>query len=307
MTNMHNRRLSVVVCTHRRPDGLARLLECLVPQVVERPDRELIVVNDGTHSGAYHDVVVPFDQIVRYEALPQPVGIARARNRSAELASGEFLVFTDDDCEVPPHWLDWLEASLTSHPELDVVAGETRPLRPERAGLVGQVQDAFALLPAPHTLGGLDECFVTACLAVRRATFRSVGGFSEGSLFALAGEDTDLSLRLIRARARTRVDTEWHVFHTLARSLHAEMRRFERYGYANVHLALRRNGPQAYRHLSALRTRDLPRRFLEHLSEARSQAADFRGGHVIRAIACLVAALIHTSYDRGAVRGAAGG
>jgi GT2 family glycosyltransferase len=279
-------------------------LECLIPQIAGRPNRELVVVNDGTHSGAYHDVVAPFEQIIRYEVLPQPLGIARARNRSVELSSGEFLVFTDDDCEVPPHWLDWLEASLNSHPELDVVAGATRPLRPEEAGLVGQVQGAFELLPAPHTLGGLDECFVTACLAVRRSTFESVGGFSEGSLFAVAGEDTDLSLRLIRARARTRVDTEWHVFHSLARSLRAEMRRYERYGYANVHLAQGRNAPRAYRHLPALRARNLPRRFLEHFDKARSQGADFRGSPVRRAMAYLVAAAIHTSYDWGAVRGA---
>lgn len=299
-------RISVVVCTHRRPDGLARLLESLVPQIIGHPDRELIIVNDGTHSGAYQDVVVPFAEILRYEALPQPGGIARARNHSASLASGQYLVFTDDDCEVPPHWLDWIEASLAAHPELDVVAGTTRPLRPEEANFVGQVQETFRFLPAPHALGGLDECFVTACLAVRRDIFHKVGGFGEDALFAIAGEDTDLSLRLIRARARTRVDPDWHVFHALARHLRGERRRYERYGYANVHLAQRRSSPQAYRHLPALRRRDLPQRFVEHFRKAQARAADFPGGYARRFIARLVAAAILTSYDWGAIRGARG-
>lgn len=289
---MSARKLSVVVCTHKRPDGLARLLETLVPQVAHHPDRELIVVNDGTHDAEYADVIGRFADLVRYEALPNPVGIARARNRSAELARGDFLVFTDDDCEVPPHWLDWISATLAAHPELDVVAGTTKPLRLEEAGLLGHVQSHFQLLPKPHALGTLDQSYVTACLAVRHDLFRELGGFDERPLFAMGGEDTNLSLRLIRARARTRIDPDWHVLHALSTDLLAEMRRYARYGYTTVMPDDRQSRSRP----------NLVRRYLEHFRNARRKAQDLPGGFFYRIASAFAASAILTSYDWGAAR-----
>lgn len=300
------RRLSVLVCTHGRPQGLAQLLETLMPQVLDHPERELVIVNDGTHDQRYSDVIAPFTGLVRYEALPRSLGIAGARNRSAELARGDYLVFTDDDCEVPLDWLDWLEATLDTQPELDVVAGTALPLRPETAGLVGRVQVHYGLLPTPHDLGGLDQCYVTACLAVRSDMFRRLGGFGGRPLFSIAGEDTDLSVRLIRAGARTRIDPDWHSFHTLGTSVRTELRRFRRYGYANMYLGRDRDGPLAYRHLQLVRRRDLPRKFLEHLRTARANCKGLAGGSWDRLVGPVIAAAIRTAYDAGAAAAATG-
>ncbi len=298
------RRLSVIICTHGRPDGLGRLLDGLMPQILAHPDRELIVVNDGTHDQQYADILAPFTGGLRYEPLPRSLGIAAARNRSAELARGDYLVFTDDDCEVPAHWLDWLDATLVAQTELDVVAGTTLPPAKRGGGLVGEVQESFDLLPRPHSLGGLDQSFVTACLAVRRQAFQAVGGFNQDAPFDVAGEDTDLSLRLIRAGARCRIDPDWQVFHALATSVMSEIRRYRRYGWANAHLGKRPDAPIASRQLSTMSWRHLPKRFFQHLVEARTRKPDLSGGFARRLAACLIAAAIQTSYDWGAVFGA---
>jgi GT2 family glycosyltransferase len=276
----------------------------LVPQLAGRA-RELIVINDGTHDARYSEIIGRYATAIRYEALPRSLGIAGARSRSAELARGEYLVFTDDDCDVPPHWLDWLEATLNTHPELDVVAGIARPLDLEQANFVGRVQAHYGLLPKPHWLGGIDHCFVTACLAVRGSTFRQVGGFNSGEVFAVAGEDTELSLRLIRSGARTRIDHEWHVFHALGTNLRTEMRRFGRYGFANAQLSKTPTPPAHYRQLRNMRPADVPAKFGEHFRKSRWTSAGFSSNPVSRLGSRFVASLIQTAYDSGAARGAA--
>lgn len=295
------KRFSVLICTHNRPDGLAALLNSLVPQIAGHPEREIIVVNDGTHDARYSSVVGRYASAIRYMPLPKNVGIARARNSAAELATGEYLVFTDDDCEVPRFWLDWVDANLQCQPELDVVAGFTRPLRPEQANLMGRVQAAFDLLPRPFILGEIDLSFVTACLAVRAKAFRRVGGFATGQSFATASEDTDLAIRLAQLGVRIRVDQDWHVFHELATSMVSELRRFRRYGYGNRQLAALSHRPLSHQYLLSMKLRSLPHYFMGHFHRNKEMAAGFKGNRRDKFLARVVAALVATAYDFGAV------
>ncbi len=297
---MGPKRLSVLICTHRRPEGLAALLAQLVPQVARHTDREIIVVNDGTHDARYSTIIGSHGRAVRYLALPHNQGIARARNRAAELALGEYLVFTDDDCEVPPSWLDWVDASLKAYPELDAVAGFTRPLRPETASFMGRVQAAFDLLPRPVTMGEVDLSLPTACLALRASTFRRAGGFATGASYAIASEDTELAIRLARSGARIRLDKDWHVFHLLATSIAAEVRRFRRYGYGNRQIANMPLPPRGHLLLRGWRVRDMPSHFLRHYRNRKSQGDAYEGGWFEKRLARAVAALVATAYDYGA-------
>jgi GT2 family glycosyltransferase len=292
--------LSILVCTHRRPGGLAALLAGLVPQIAGHEDREIIVVNDGTHDSDYSSVIGQYGTAVRYLPLQSGVGIAEARTRAAELARGEYLLFTDDDCEVPPSWVDWVDATLKCEPEVDVVAGYTRPLRLETAGFVGRVQAAFDLLPRPYVLSDTEIIFVTACLAIRKRSFQRVGGFATGSSFAVAAEDTELALRLGRNGARMRVDEDWHVFHQLATSAQSELRRFRRYGYGNRKLAEMPGRPHANQFLRHLRRRDMPGRFVQHFRDNALEADNLKAGRLTRFAGRVLAALMITAYDYGA-------
>ena len=102
----HDVSLCVVIPTYRRPFGLDRLLAALEPQVTGRPDRQVVVVNDGSHDDAYAKVVERFQPMIDYVALPRNRGGGAARNVGARKVTGGYLVFTDDDCIPPSHWLD---------------------------------------------------------------------------------------------------------------------------------------------------------------------------------------------------------
>ena len=128
-------RLGLGVITHRRPDGLMRLLKSFaqlkVPEGVECT--VVIAENDDVPMAAAQveplRTLVPFDLQMTLE--PER-GIPFARNRVLDMAIAgkfDFLTFVDDDQIVEPDWLKKLYATIAER-ELDLVGGP-RPLIPE--------------------------------------------------------------------------------------------------------------------------------------------------------------------------------
>lgn len=228
--------LAVIVPTYRRPDDLAELLRHLQPQIEGNALRTLIVVNDGAHDDAYAAVVRPHLTWMRYLPAPQNQGPGGARNAGAQLATADYLVFTDDDCRPPSGWLDRLEARFSAEPWLDGLAGATRPFEPNRKKLSERLITAARVLPAPtHDETGRLVCAVGAALAIRRTLFERVGGFDQA--FRHAGEDLDLTQRLLKAGAIIEADEDWWTGHTTSDTLHAYLKRYHAYGKASARYA----------------------------------------------------------------------
>ncbi len=289
--------LSVLICTHRRPQGLERLLTALVPQIAERASRELIVVNDGTHSEDYNEVISRFVKDVRYRALKKNVGIAEARNIAAKMARFDYLVFTDDDCEPPPFWLDWLSSRLGEHPELDVVAGTTRPLWTDNPTFFARVRAVHELIPTTTTADGT-IIFPTAIVAIRRRLFEELGGFGFRD-FPGAGEDTELATRLSLRGAVSVYDPAWFTRHEIAEGFVGMCRRYQRYGYANGKLTALTTSPVAHDYMVSNAAADW-RTIWRWEYEGRIRIA--RSAHANRAVAILsatLACLVKMAYWRG--------
>ncbi len=285
--------LSVLIATHRRPEGLRRLLTALRPQIEGRPEREVVVVNDRSHDAAYAGVAREFADIMTYRPLPAPGGIVAARNAAVALCRSAYAVFIDDDCEPPPFWLDWLAARLHSHPEIDVVAGTTRPLW-QRKDFRERLGELF--VPRPATAGRW-RVLVTANAAIRAELLRTVGGFGFPG-FAGAGEDTEISIRLHRAGARFLVDEDWWVRHAVDGRLIATARRYRRYGEANAAIARiaaveMHPGPEEARRLGRLRG------LFTHLRANLRTMNGTAGGMVERVAAAAAVSFVHWSYLRG--------
>ncbi|TFG60983.1 MAG: glycosyltransferase family 2 protein [Deltaproteobacteria bacterium] len=114
---------SACVCTYRRPDLLGKLLDSLEAQVLpEEVDLEVVVVdNDPGRSGA--PIVRRFTDTgrTRFSYFVQPVkNISLTRNVSVRNASGEYLLFIDDDEVAPPNgwnacWAHWAPSAPTGY------------------------------------------------------------------------------------------------------------------------------------------------------------------------------------------------
>jgi len=123
-------RLSVVVCTYRRPANLARALASLGAQRFPAADHEVVIVNNDPADRAPAEIVAearrtsfaPRPDRLRLVQCPFP-GLSFARNAGISQARGEVVSFLDDDAVAPPDWLEQVWRTFDAHPEAGVIGG----------------------------------------------------------------------------------------------------------------------------------------------------------------------------------------
>jgi glycosyltransferase involved in cell wall biosynthesis len=125
-------RISVCVCTYKRPELLSQLLDSLSQQTLGLTDFEVIVVDNDQTASAKSNVgdalqLHPGLEI-RYDVEPTQ-GISYARNRTVALAKGELLAFIDDDEIAHPNWLFDLVQTMQEC-RADAVLGPVIPQYP---------------------------------------------------------------------------------------------------------------------------------------------------------------------------------
>jgi len=117
MTNP-SKHITVCVCTYRRPDLLRNLLEDLRQQDTGGLFTYSILVVDNDHRRSASSVVSEFAALhevhVEYYVEPEQ-NIALARNKAIEHASGDFVVFIDDDESPIQRWLLALFEACSKH------------------------------------------------------------------------------------------------------------------------------------------------------------------------------------------------
>ncbi|MBI2407297.1 MAG: glycosyltransferase [Gemmatimonadetes bacterium] len=174
---------SVVVPTCDRRRELGACLARLAPgaQSLDAARYEVIVTDDGDFDAteAWLRTECPWARHVRGPRR----GPAANRNAGARAATGEWLVFADDDIVPSTGWLAAYAAVIASTVRADVLEGRTTCER----GLHSPRVHA----PQNNTGGVLWSCN----FAIRRAVFVSVAGFDEGFAFPHM-EDADLRERL---------------------------------------------------------------------------------------------------------------
>ena len=167
-------KLSVVVPVH---NGGADLRACLqaIAQSSRRAD-EIVVVDDGSTDGAS---AVASEFSARVIPVPGgPRGPAFARNRGAEQAKGDVLVFVDADVQVHAGTLGGFERALGEEPSLAAAFGSYDD-QPSAPGPVSRFKNL--LHHYVHQHGAREaETFWAGCGAIRREVFVKAGGFSEG-------------------------------------------------------------------------------------------------------------------------------
>jgi glycosyltransferase involved in cell wall biosynthesis len=170
---------SVIVPTYERPAFLTTLVHTLAEQSWR--DFELIVVDQSQAPWPDRDRDFGLDLTYVHTDLK---GAVFARNRGADLAGGQVLAFTDDDCQPVPGWLAAAQAEFAARPIV---------------GLEGLITSGLADDPLwrPVTNEGFEGVgFMTANLFVRADAFHRTGGFDVAFDHPHFREDTDLGWRL---------------------------------------------------------------------------------------------------------------
>lgn len=181
-------RFSIVVPSHDRPVELAACLESLARLQYPHDRFEVIVVDDGSPAPV-EGVTKAFEDRLRMRVMHRSRGgPAAARNTGMEVASGEYVVFTADDCRPREDWLSALDARFAVDPEAGVGGKiENR----ETENLFSTSTDMLLRHMYTHFNTPPDRArfFTPNNLAFPLARLRAAGGFIDSFV---TGEDREL-------------------------------------------------------------------------------------------------------------------
>src|SRR5919197_2378685 len=187
---------SVVIPTYNRRAILMRSLEALETQTVPFRRFEVIVGVDGSTDGTIESLkgmTPPYSFRWVTQANRGPAG---ASNQAARIASGDVLVFLDDDQLSTP---GLIAAHLDAHERLgDVLVQGFYPLAPgcdrQGASLMYERWLLAALAPVDREHPSTPHIW-SANISLRRSTWAAVGGLDE-AFREYGGEDTDFGIRV---------------------------------------------------------------------------------------------------------------
>ena len=202
------KKFSIIVPVYNRPDEVADLLVSLKAQT----DRgfEIILVEDGSTIACIPEDYDPEWLSLKYYRKSNE-GRSIARNYGIERADGDFFVFVDSDCILPPDYIERLRKSLDDNPA-DCFGG------PDAA------HDSFTdtqkainyAMTSFLTTGGIRggkvsmEKFTprTFNMGFSREVYEKTGGFRE-----MFSEDIDMSTRIRLNGFRILLFPDVKVFH----------------------------------------------------------------------------------------------
>ncbi|MDO6440450.1 glycosyltransferase [Cyclobacterium sp. 1_MG-2023] len=203
-------RFSVIIPVYNRPEELQNLLQSLGKQSFT--DFEVIVVEDGSDLSSEH-IVNNFQTLLSIiYSYQENRGQGIARNKGMELAKGDYFVFFDSDCVIPPDYFSILNTAVGSR-HLDAHGG------PDDAGDdFSDWQKAMNFsMTSFWTTGGIRGKMKNPAkyqargynMGFSRAVYEKLGGFVHPNM----AEDIELSIRIKKAGFKLELVEEAFVYH----------------------------------------------------------------------------------------------
>ncbi len=200
-------RASIVVVTFNDLVLTRLTLESVLANT-DAPLYELIVVDNGCDAPTrrYLSVLSSRNRHVRVVLNPVNRGFAAGSNQGLELAQGDVLVLLNSDTIVPPGWLSGLVRALH-----DTSIGLVGPVT-NRCGNEAEIPTSYETYGEMLRVAGERRSVASGrladipvstmfCVALRRSTWKDIGGLDERFGLALF-EDDDYSLRVRRGGGR---------------------------------------------------------------------------------------------------------
>ena len=225
---------SIIVPVYNRPDEVRELMESLSRQT----DRgfEVVIVEDGSTISCKATAESFSPQVALQYFYKDNEGRSPARNFGMKHAHGDYFVFVDSDCILPPDYIENLRKTLGKTPA-DCFGG---PDDAHSSFTDTQKAINFAMTSF-LTTGGIRggkvqmEKFVprTFNMGFSREVYEKVGGFRE-----MFSEDIDMSTRIRLAGYSPQLFREVKVFHKRRGNLAKFWRQVHVFGMSRITLQL---------------------------------------------------------------------
>lgn len=226
-------RFSVIIPVYNRIDEVKDLLDSLSKQTLK--NFEVIIVEDGS--------TLPCEEVVKAAEgvdvsyyYKENEGRSIARNYGIARARGDYFVFFDSDCVIPPDYFKTLTRELDRNP-LDCFGG---PDAAHESFTTTQKAINFAMTSF-LTTGGIRggkmsmEKFVPRSFntGYSRRVYETVGGFRE-----MFSEDIDMSTRIKKAGFSTGLIRDAYVYHKRRVDFRKFLRQVYVFGMSRITLKL---------------------------------------------------------------------
>lgn len=265
---------------HNNPEKVAvvilnwngkKLMEEFLPSVIAYSPAglaEVVVADNGSTDSSIEMLKEKFPS-VRIIRLDKNYGFAEGYNQALKQIDNEYTVLLNSDVEVTPNWLDAPLAALDTDPAIAAAQPKIRAQRNkeyfEYAGAAGGYMDIYGY---PFCRGRMlhivekdegqydtpaDILWATgACLFVRTAIYKEVGGLDSG--FFAHQEEIDMCWRLRSRGYRLVCTPQSVVYHVGGATLQVESPRKTFLNFRNNLLMLYKNLPEKdLRHVMRVR------------------------------------------------------
>jgi GT2 family glycosyltransferase len=224
---------SIIIPTYNRPERLRNCLSAIVASDYPAHDFEVIVVDDGSHL-PIEPVILGFQDRLNLTIIRQAnAGPATARNTGIAAATGEFVVFTDDDCVPKPDWLRLLVQHLQENRHC-LVGGHTLNALPKKLFSEAS-QILIDYLYQYFNQGSTQSTFFASNnFGLSRERIQQLGGFNTAFPLA-AGEDREFCDRWLQAGYPMQYVPEARINHYHSLNLKTFWRQHFNYGRGAFH------------------------------------------------------------------------
>ena len=206
--------VSIIIPVYNKFEYTIRCLEKIYANTNEHFCYEIIVVDNGSTDKTKENLTKLSQEIKNLIYLPNDENLkfAKACNIGAINASGEYLVFLNNDTEPKPGWLTYAIQRLQSDPEIGIVGSKL--LYPDNTiqhcgiEFFEHETDAYQFWPLHrHIRSSADlpeanksevvDAVTGACLFISKKLFDEVNGFDES--YGMYFEDLDLNFKVRKA------------------------------------------------------------------------------------------------------------
>ena len=241
---------SIIVPTYNRQNEIEEFISFADKLNYPKDKFELIVVDDGSQDSTpdFLQKAKEIYPLLNLKTLCQKnAGPSAARNNGATVADGEYLLFADSDCLLPPNWLSEIKQELDTE-EVDYFGGADKE-HPEFTAMQKAISFSMtAFLTTGGIRGGKKKNFQPRSfnMGIKKSAFLQVGGFSNLRF----GEDIDLSLRLKKIGKQSRLFPNAWVYHKRRATIKQFWKQVLNSGSARINLGTLHPGTTKLVHLA---------------------------------------------------------
>ncbi len=234
---------SIIIPVFNRPQEIDELLHSLTE--VNYSNFEVIIVEDGSHLSS-EDICNGYSSKLKINYIFQEnSGPGPARNKGAEIATGEILIFFDSDCLIPENYFEYVNKYFDN---IDCYGG------PDKAHeSFNIIQKAInysmtSILTTGGIRGGskkMDKFYPRSFnLGIKREVFEKLNGFEKLRF----GEDLDFSMRIQENGYKSKLIEEAWVYHKRRNNFKSFFKQVYNSGVARINLNYRHPGTIKFVH-----------------------------------------------------------